>query len=246
MKKQVQKNDPRELRLNRFIANSGICTRREADKLIAAGEIKVNGEVVTEMGRKVRIGKDKVEYQGKRLGGDTLRYVLINKPKGYGGKGSKRDKTLFSLLNERFSERLIALDELMEKELGLVVLTNDGRLAEGKGVSQKNGGSLYHAVLNKPITEKHLEALRRGVTTGAGTVKAIEVVVTAKGNGDEIGIRPDSDESGVVSAMLESIGYKVLKNDRVMYLGLTKKDLPRGRWRPLTDREVSFILMAIN
>ncbi len=244
-KTRTKTSESREVRLNRFISNSGICNRREADELIKHGDISVNGVVVTEMGVKVTLGRDRVEYQGKRLGGDSLRYVLINKPKGYGGKGGKKGKSVFSLLNERFKERLIAVDELEEKEMGLVVLTNDGRLSEGKRTQEKNGGSLYHLVLDKPITEKHLAILKKGVKVSAGLVSALEVVVTAAGDAHEIGLRPSIDETGVVSSMLESIGYKVMKNDRVMYLGLTKKDLPRGKWRSLEEREVSFILMAI-
>lgn len=226
------------LRLNRYIANSGVCSRREADVLIKAGVIKVNGEVVTEMG--VQVGpNDVVHYGEQKLSREKTVYVLLNKPKDY--VTTTRDpegrKTVMQLVRSACKERIVPVGRLDRQTTGLLLFTNDGDLAK-KLMHPKHGVSkLYHIHLDKKVSGKDIEQLLNGVMLEDGEVKADKVSYVGD-NQRELGMEIHMGKNRVVRRMMEKLGYKVLKLDRVMFAGLTKKNLPKGHFRHLTEAEV--------
>ncbi len=232
------------VRLNKFIANAGVCSRREADVLITTGAIKVNGEVVTTLGTKIKPG-DVVHYGDQKLSNEKKVYVLLNKPKDYISTADdpQERKTVLHLIGNAFRERLYPVGRLDRNTTGLLLLTNDGELTK-KLTHPKHGvRKIYQVQLDKSIPRNDLEQIASGVQLGDEKVVPDNISYTTPQNKQEIGIELHSGQNRVVRRIFEQFGYKVTKLDRVVFAGLTKKDLPRGKWRQLTEKEVAFLKM---
>ncbi len=239
------RTDKKEIiRLNKYLADAGICSRREADDLIQAGAVSVNGVIVTELGTKVSI-HDKVNYGGQTLRREKLRYVLLNKPKGYITTSDDpfNRKTVMELVKTACEERIYPVGRLDRNTLGLLLLTNDGDLAK-KMMHPKHGvAKLYHVFLDKPLTKHDLLQIAEGLELedGKAEVDAISYV-NKDDTKKEIGIEIHSGKNRIVRRIFEHLGYHVVKLDRVMLGGLTKLDLPRGKFRHLTSAEISMLM----
>jgi len=233
-----RKEQSSEMRLNRYIANAGICSRREADDLIASGQISVNGKVVTEMGHKVE-ASDVVKYGKKALNREKLVYVLINKPKDYitTTDDPEERKTVLDLIKGACYERIYPVGRLDRNTTGLLLMTNDGELAE-KLTHPSNGiKKIYQAELDKPMTTEDFELLQAGLELEDGFVKPDEVGIVTP-DAMVVGLEIHSGKNRIVRRMFEHLGYEVQKLDRTVFAGLDKKDLPRGKWRFLSEKEV--------
>ena len=233
-----RKDENPELRLNRYIANAGICSRREADELIAAGEISVNGKVVTEMGHKV-LKTDVVKYGKKVLNPEKMVYVLINKPKDYitTTDDPEERKTVLDLIKGACDERIYPVGRLDRNTTGLLLMTNDGELAKKLTHPSGNVKKIYQAELDRAITNDDFEKLQHGLQLEDGFIRPDEVgIVTA--DAMVVGLEIHSGHNRIVRRMFEHLGYEVQKLDRTVFAGLDKKDLPRGKWRFLSEKEV--------
>ena len=249
-KQKHKKGDPLpsfsdEVRLNKFISNAGICSRREADILIAAGVVMVNNKVITELGYKVKPDDD-VKYDGETIKSYNKRYVLLNKPKGfYSTLGeSKGRKTAVKLVQKACKELLFPVDKLDKDATGLLLFTNDSDLSKKLNHPRFQSKKLYHVELNKPVTKGHLKKLIEGVDLEDGKTNVIHASHVEDGTSREVGIEISSGKKQVIHRMFESMGMAVVKLDRVRFSGLTKKDLPRGMFRHLTENEISFLKMS--
>jgi len=249
-KQKHKKGDPLpsfsdEVRLNKFISNAGICSRREADVLIAAGVVMVNNKVITELGYKVK-PNDEVKYDGETIKSYNKRYVLLNKPKGfYSTLGeSKGRKTAVKLVQKACKELLFPVDKLDKDATGLLLFTNDSDLSKKLNHPGFQSKKLYHVELNKPVTQGHLKKLQEGVDLEDGKTKVIHASHVEDGTSREVGVEISSGKKQVIHRMFESMGMAVVKLDRVRFSGLTKKDLPRGMFRHLTENEISFLKMS--
>ncbi|HPW66748.1 MAG TPA: pseudouridine synthase [Salinivirgaceae bacterium] len=235
----------KEIRLNRFISNAGVCSRRDADDLILNGEIKVNGAVVTELGFKVNLS-DKVEYRGKVLDPQKKVYLLLNKPKDtlttFDDPEGRR--TVYDIIKGATKERIYSVGRLDRNTTGLLLFTNNGDMATALTHPSNNIKKLYHVVLNKDVTLEDFEKLKNGIELEDGFIVADDISY-ANDTNNEIGIEIHSGRNRIVRRMFESLGYEVVKLDRVAFAGLTKKNLPRGEWRMLTPNEVTHLLMLI-
>ena len=232
-----------EIRLNKYLADSGICSRREADDLILAGAVTVNGEVVTELGTKVKT-TDKVVYGGQTLNREKLRYVLLNKPKGVitTSDDPYERHTVMELVEGACQERIYPVGRLDRNTIGLLLLTNDGELAKTLTHPSHNVKKLYHVTLNKPLTESDFEKIQKGLTLEDGPIEVDKIdYVTDDPTMREVGVEIHSGRNHIVRRIFESLGYEVIKLDRVMLAGLTKQNLPRGHWRFLTSAEISML-----
>ena len=233
------KEDDGTVRLNKFIANSGICSRREADGFIQAGLVTVNGEVVTEMGVKVR-REDDVRFNGQRLQGEKKVYVLLNKPKDFVTTTSDphAEKNVMQLISKTLCpERIFPVGRLDKSTTGVLLLTNDGELAEKLTHPSFQKKKIYQVTLDKNVKPEDMNSLVQGISLEDGQAYADEVAY----NGDDrsvVGIEIHSGKNRIVRRMFEALGYKVRKLDRVYFAGLTKKNLRRGQWRFLSDEEV--------
>lgn len=227
------------IRLNKYIANSGICSRREADTYIEHGSVTVNGKLVTAMGYKVQ-PTDVVKFDGTTISPEQKRYILLNKPKNYitTMEDDRGRKTVMDLVDNASKERIYPVGRLDRMTTGLLLFTNDGELAKKLTHPKHNVRKLYHATLDKKLTVKDLHTLQGDVVIEGRKVfiDAISYIDGAQKN--EIGIEIHSGRNRIVRKIFEHIGYKVIKLDRVIFAGLTKKNLPRGRWRSLTGQEV--------
>ena len=232
-----------QIRLNKYLADSGICSRREADDLILAGAVSVNGVVVTELGTKVNT-TDKVVYGGETLNREKLRYVLLNKPKGVitTSDDPYERHTVMELVEGACQERIYPVGRLDRNTIGLLLLTNDGDLAKTLTHPSHEVKKLYHATLDKPLTKNDLMKIREGLVLEDGPIEvdAIDWVADDPTK-REIGIEIHSGRNHIVRRIFESLGYEVVKLDRVMFAGLTKQNLPRGHWRFLTPSEISIL-----
>ena len=232
-----------EIRLNKYLADSGICSRREADDLILAGAVSVNGEVVTELGTKVKT-TDKVVYGGQTLNREKLRYVLLNKPKGVitTSDDPYERHTVMDLVEGACQERIYPVGRLDRNTIGLLLLTNDGELAKTLTHPSHNVKKLYHVTLNKPLTAADFEQIEKGLTLEDGPITVDKIdYVTDDPTMREVGVEIHSGRNHIVRRIFESLGYEVIKLDRVMLAGLTKQNLPRGHWRFLTSAEISML-----
>ncbi|MCB2380150.1 pseudouridine synthase [Hymenobacter sp. BT635] len=225
-------------RLNRYIANAGICSRREADALIAAGEIKVNGEVVTEMGYQVQ-PTDTVQYGKTNLKREKHVYVLLNKPKDFLTTTDDPEgrRTVMELVASASKERIFPVGRLDRNTTGLLLFTNDGEVAQKLSHPSHKNKKIYQVELNKPLTEEDLGKIAAGVELEDGKADVDDVAVVA-GNPHFVGIELHLGRNRIVRRIFEHLGYEVVTLDRVQYAGLTKKDLPRGKWRFLSEKEV--------
>ncbi|MGE5423853.1 MAG: pseudouridine synthase, partial [Syntrophothermus sp.] len=233
------------IRLNKYISNAGICSRREADVLIQSGVITVNGEPVTEMGYKVS-RTDKVKYGDQTLNTEKLRYVLLNKPKGFitTMEDPEDRKTVMALVENACKERIYPVGRLDRNTTGLLLFTNDGEMAKKLTHPKYGIRKIYHVVLEKNITKTDMKKVAAGMDLEDGPVQvdAIEYISDAKDK-KEVGIELHSGQNRVVRRIFETLGHKVEKLDRVAYAGLTKKNLPRGEWRFLTEMEINMLKM---
>ena len=247
--RQLAKGSKKEIsliRLNRFIANSGVCSRREADEHIKNGLITVNGLVVTDMGTKVCYD-DEVRYKNKKLSSEKKVYILMNKPKDYVTtlKDPHAEHTVIELLGDRFPERVYPVGRLDKATTGVLLLTNDGDLA-GKLTHPKfKRKKIYHVFLDMPVTKNDLFKLSEGVELDGVTVIVDAISYADIDDKSQVGIELHSGQNRVVRRMFETLGYKVKKLDRVYFAGLTKKNVQRGKWRFLTDKEVSMLKRGI-
>ena len=240
----VKKSDV-EIRLNRFIANAGICSRRDADKLIEAGEIKVNGEVVTSLGYKVT-SKDEVIYRKKEIRAEKNVYLLLNKPKGFVTTmdDPHADKIVMSLVKNACEERIYPVGRLDKDTTGLLLFTNDGDLAKKLTHPSYEKKKIYHVFLDKDFTQTDLELVKKGIELEDGLIAADAISFVEEDDKRQVGIEIHSGKNRIVRRIFDHLGYKVLKLDRVVFAGLTKKNLPRGKWRFLAEREVGFLKMS--
>jgi len=229
---------PEPIRLNKYIANAGVCSRREADALITDGQITVNGKVVTEMGHKV-LPSDTVKYQGKLLKFEKLQYVLLNKPKGFITTMSdeRGRKTVMSLVAKACDERIYPVGRLDRNTTGLLLFTNDGDFAKKLTHPSYQVKKIYQVELDKPLTKADFEAIIKGVELEDGLATVDELAVISEDN-KTVGIEIHIGRNRIVRRIFEHLGYQVEKLDRVTFGHLTKKNLPRGKWRHLTDAEV--------
>jgi len=239
-KKSDPKNKPSEgpIRLNKFIADAGVCSRREADKLIAAGEIKINDKVVTELGTKVS-KKDKVTYKGKSLRPEKLVYVLLNKPKDFitTTDDPENRRTVMELVKTAADERIYPVGRLDRNTTGLLLFTNDGELAEKLAHPSNQIRKIYKVELDKPIQKNDFLKIEEGLTLEDGSVEVDKLAIVDQ-KGYTLGLEIHVGRNRIVRRIFEHLGYEVVKLDRVMYAGLDKLNLPRGKWRPLTEKEI--------
>ena len=228
------------IRLNRYISNSGVCSRRKADELIESGVVTVNGVAVTELGTKVDPAKDDVRYNGERLKREKMVYILLNKPKDYitTTDDPQERKTVMHLVEKATKERIYPIGRLDRNTTGLLLLTNDGGLAEKLSHPRNNISKIYNVELNKNLTQGDFNKIQFGLELEDGLIKPDDLSYVQGASKREIGIQIHSGKNRIVRRIFESLGYEVIKLDRVVYANLTKKDLPRGRWRYLEDREL--------
>ncbi|WP_298793498.1 pseudouridine synthase [uncultured Allomuricauda sp.] len=237
--KPAQKSNPDEIRLNRYVANAGICSRREADTYIAAGSVSVNGKVVTEMGYKVKLSDD-VRFDGRKLNPEKKEYILLNKPKNFITTTSdeKGRRTVMELVSNASNSRLLPVGRLDRNTTGLLVFTNDGDLTKKLTHPTYGVRKIYHVHLDKNLALADLRKIQDGLTLDDGKVSVDDVSYIQGAPKKEIGIEIHSGRNRIVRRIFEHLDYKVTKLDRVIFAGLTKKDLPRGHWRHLTEQEV--------
>lgn len=235
------------MRLNKYIAHAGICSRREADELIAAGSVKVNGKVVTEMGYMVMPGDD-VQYGGEKLRSERHRYFLLNKPKGFitTTDDPQERRTVMMLMDGCCAERIYPVGRLDRATTGLLLFTNDGELAKKLTHPSTQVYKIYQVELNKPVTKEDMKKLLEGIELEDGPMHVDDIQYAAVGNTIDrrvVGVELHSGRNRIVRRLFEALGYEVHKLDRTVFAGLTKKDLPRGRWRELTEKEVGYLKM---
>jgi 23S rRNA pseudouridine2605 synthase len=231
-------NRTEDIRLNRFIANAGLCSRREADEFIASGQITVNGKVITEMGYKV-LSTDTVKYGRKILNRQKLTYVLLNKPKDFltTTEDPEGRRTVMELVKNATNERVYPVGRLDRATTGLLLFTNDGELADKLSHPSNEIKKIYQLEIDKKISQEHFDQILAGVELEDGIIKADDLSIISP-DGMVLGIEIHSGKNRIVRRIFESLGYEVLKLDRSSYAGITKKDLPRGNWRYLTEKEV--------
>ena len=233
------------VRLNKFIANSGVCSRREADTLIQAGVVTVNGQVVTELGTKVNIHDDDVRFNGERLKGEDKVYIIMNKPKGFVTTASDphADKTVVDLVS-KCPARVYPVGRLDKNTTGVLLLTNDGEIAERLTHPSYDKKKIYQVALDKELKEEDREKILSGVELSDGVEKADELEYIDAGDKRKLGIEIHSGKNRIVRRLFESQGYTVRALDRVYFAGLTKKGLKKGEWRFLTESEVNILKMG--
>ena len=238
--------DPNEpLRLNKFLANAGICSRREADEFIQAGVVTVNGEVVTELGTKI-LRTDEVKFHDAPVCLEKKVYVLLNKPKDYvtTSDDPQQRKTVMDLVKDVCPERIYPVGRLDRNTTGVLLLTNDGDLASKLTHPKFLKKKVYHVHLDRNVTAHDLQQIRDGITLEDGEIKADAVEYADDNDKAQVGIEIHSGKNRIVRRIFESLGYRVTKLDRVQFAGLTKKNLRRGDWRFLTEKEVDMLRMG--
>jgi 23S rRNA pseudouridine2605 synthase len=233
------------IRLNKFLSNAGVASRREADVLIQTGVVSVNDQIILELGYKIKPG-DVVKYDGQTINAETKRYVLLNKPKDFitTMDDPLGRKTVMSLVKKACKERIYPVGRLDRETTGLLLFTNDGDLAKKLTHPKYKASKIYHVEANKAVTLEDVELMKSGITLEDGIIKCDHVEFIENGGSREIGVELHSGKNRVVRRIFESLGYDVVKLDRVKFASLTKKDLPRGFYRHLTEKEVSFLKMS--
>ena len=233
------------VRLNKFIANSGVCSRREADTFIQSGVVTVNGEVVTELGTKVNVLTDDVRFNGQRLKGEEKVYIVMNKPKGYVTTASDphAEKTVMDLL-KGCPTRVFPVGRLDKNTTGVLMFTNDGEMAEHLTHPSYNMKKIYQVVLDAPLTEEDQQKILAGIELSDGVVAADELEFIDAHDHRQLGIEIHSGKNRIVRRIFESLGYEVRALDRVYFAGLTKKGLKKSDWRYLTEGEVNILKMG--
>ncbi len=250
MKKQIEYKDiltdPNEpIRLNKFLANAGICSRREADEFIAAGVVTVNGEIVTELGTKIK-RTDEVKFHDEPVKIEKKAYVLLNKPKDCvtTSDDPQERKTVMDFVKDACHERIYPVGRLDRNTTGVLLLTNDGDLASKLTHPKFLKKKIYHVYCDKNVTKADLDQIAAGITLEDGDIHADEISYASDVDKSQVGIEIHSGKNRIVRRIFESLGYKVIKLDRVYFAGLTKKGLRRGDWRYLTEQEVNMLRMG--
>ena len=250
MKKRIEYKeenyDPNEpIRLNKFLANAGVCSRREADEFIQAGVVTVNGQVVTELGTKV-LRTDEVKFHDTPVTPEKKVYVLLNKPKDYvtTSDDPQQRKTVMDLVKGACPERIYPVGRLDRNTTGVLLLTNDGDLASKLTHPKFLKKKIYHVYLDKNVTAHDMQQIAEGITLEDGDIKADAIEYASDTDKKQVGIEIHSGKNRIVRRIFESLGYKVTKLDRVQFAGLTKKNVRRGDWRYLTEEEVDRLRMG--
>ena len=250
MKKRIEYKeenyDPNEpIRLNKYLANAGICSRREADEYIQAGVITVNGEVITELGTKV-LRTDEVKFHDQPVSIEKKVYVLLNKPKDYDTTSDdpQQRKTVMDLVKNACRERIYPVGRLDRNTTGVLLLTNDGDMASKLTHPKFLKKKIYHVYLDKNVTAHDIQQIRDGIELEDGEIQADACEYADEKDKKQVGIEIHSGENRIVRRIFESLGYRVTKLDRVQFAGLTKKNLRRGDWRYLTEEEVDRLRMG--
>ncbi len=231
------------IRLNRYLAHAGIASRREADKLIASGAVSINGEIVTELGTKVK-PSDEVHYGGEKISGEKKQYVLLNKPKDYitTVDDPQKRRTVMELVVKACSERIYPVGRLDRATSGLLLLSNDGELTQRLTHPSSNVKKIYVVGLDKKVSKKDLIQLVEGVQLDDGTSHADKAYYHRNGEDkSQIVLELHSGKNRIIRRMMEAMDYKVIRLDRIQFAGLSKKDLPRGRFRHLSEKEVGLL-----
>ena len=233
------------VRLNKFLANAGVCSRREADEYIQAGSVTVNGQVVTELGTKV-MRTDEVKFGDNLVSLEKKVYVLINKPKDYvtTSDDPQQRKTVMDLVKNVCPERIYPVGRLDRNTTGVLLLTNDGDLASKLTHPKFLKKKVYHVFLDKPVAQEDLQKIAEGIELEDGEIHADEVAYANEDDKKQVGIEIHSGKNRIVRRIFEHLGYRVIKLDRVQFAGLTKKNLRRGDWRFLTEKEVDMLRMG--
>jgi len=241
--KTLQK--PELIRLNRYLSNAGICSRREADEYIKAGLVKVNGKTVTELGTKVS-PNDEVRFNDQIVKIEKKVYILLNKPKDYITTVSdeKGRKTVMQLIKGACKEKVFPVGRLDRNTTGVLLLTNDGELAAKLMHPKYKKKKVYHVFLDKNLKKDDLEKLIKGIKDNDEILKADAISYVDPSDKSQVGIEIHSGQNRIIRRMFEALGYKVIKLDRVYFAGLTKKGLPRGKWRFLTPTEINMLKMG--
>ena len=234
-----------EVRLNKYIANSGVCSRREADNFILAGVVTVNGEVVTELGTKVNIYTDDIRFNGERLKGEAKVYIVMNKPKGYVTTASDphADKTVMDLL-KGCPSRVFPVGRLDKNTTGVLMFTNDGEIAEKLTHPSYDKKKIYQVSLDSKLRGEDYDKILSGIELSDGMIAADELEYIEEDDHRKIGIEIHSGKNRIVRRIFESLGYEVKALDRVYFAGLTKKGIKRGDWRYLSEGEVNLLKMG--
>ncbi|WP_279149185.1 pseudouridine synthase [Segatella bryantii] len=238
--------DPNEpIRLNKYLANAGVCSRREADEFIQAGVITVNGEVVTELGTKV-MRTDEVKFHDQNVSLEKKVYVLLNKPKDYvtTSDDPQQRKTVMDLVKDACPERIYPVGRLDRNTTGVLLLTNDGDLASKLTHPKFLKKKVYHVYLDKPVAAHDLQQIADGITLEDGEIHADAIEYADEHDKKQVGIEIHSGKNRIVRRIFEALGYRVTKLDRVQFAGLTKKNLRRGDWRFLSEKEVDMLRMG--
>ena len=244
-KRTTKLGDQEQIRLNKFISNSGVCSRREADELIKAGAVKVNGTVITELGTKVS-PSDKVQFGGQSLRREKHQYILLNKPKGYitTMDDPQKRNTVMLLIKDACKERVYPVGRLDRNTTGLLLFSNDGFITKKLTHPRYGIKKIYHVVLSKSLTRIDKDKIAAGIELDDGFIKVDQIEYIGEGkNKKEIGIELHSGKNRVVRRIFEQLEYRVEKLDRVSFAGLTKKNLPRGKWRFLEEKELNMLKM---
>ena len=230
------------IRLNKYIASTGLCSRRQADEYIVNGLITVNGKVVTVLGTKIQSG-DTVKYGGKKLVEQRKIYIILNKPKDCVTtvKDPHAKRTVFHLLGSEFKERIYPVGRLDRNTTGVLLLTNDGELAKKLTHPSYNKLKIYHIHLNKPLKSQDLNKIANGLTLEDGFIKVDSIDYVNNTDQKQVGIEIHSGRNRIIRRIFEHLDYRITTLDRVYFAGLTKKGLPRGKWRYLSDKEVSVL-----
>ena len=234
-----------EVRLNKFIANSGVCSRREADNFILAGVVTVNGEVVTELGTKVNINTDDIRFNGERLKGEEKVYIVMNKPKGYVTTASDphADKTVMDLL-KGCNARVFPVGRLDKNTTGVLMFTNDGEIAEKLTHPSYDKKKIYQVSLDGKLKQEDYDKILSGIELSDGMIAADELEYIEEDDHRKLGIEIHSGKNRIVRRIFESLGYEVKALDRVYFAGLTKRGLKRGEWRYLSEGEINLLKMG--
>lgn len=233
-----------EIRLNKYLSNAGVCSRREADTLIKSGVVSVNGKIITEMGHKVK-STDAVTYDRMPVNLETKRYFLLNKPSGFSLRYDiTTKKSVYHLIKKACKETIYPIGKLHSETTGLVIFTNDSDMVKKLTHPKFKVSQLFHVFLNKPISEEDLAQLTKGLFVDNKMFSAEDAQYVKGRPNHEIGVKFQSSNSNIVKLMLGKMGYTITKLDRVEYAGLTKLDLPRGKYRELQAKEIGFLKMS--
>ena len=240
--KKENEIDDKSVRLNKFLAEHGVSSRREADQYIATGLVTINGKTVTEMGVKVLPGDD-VRFNGERLREERKVYILLNKPKDYITtlEDPNAKKTVMDLIRGACRERVYPVGRLDRNSTGILLITNDGDLTRKLTHPSNHKKKIYHVFLNKTLKAADMHQLAEGIQLEDGPIKADEISYVEETDKSQVGVEIHSGRNRVVRRMFEQLGYEVKKLDRVYFAGLTKKGLPRGHWRFLSDKEIRML-----